>query len=239
MSDETVIELSGVDVSPAEAADTVLVRGVDWRIGRGEFWAVAGAPESGTGTLLATAAGLNRPGGGTLRIFGRDLAAAMEAEQVDWRRRIGFVFENGGRLLTQLTVAQNIALPLAYHTALDEAAIGGRVAEWLARAELGELASAMPSRLSQRLQQRAGLARALAVPTDVLFVDNPPVGLSGQDAAWWREQLGALHAQGLTVVVGGNDCTAWRETATRFAVVENERFRVLGDRDAGRAGKEN
>lgn len=226
MNGETLIELAGVDVVHAGADDAVLARGVDWRIERGAFWVVSGAPGCGLSTLLATAAGLTRPGGGTLRIFGRELAVATEPEQVEWRRRIGFVFENGGRLFSHLTVAQNIALPLAYHGTGDDAALAGPVGEWLARAELAGFAQAMPSRLSSRLQQRAALARALVVPTDALFVDSPPVGASEQDAAWWREELGALHRQGLTVVVGSNEREVWTGLPARMGWLRKERFEV-------------
>ena len=238
MSNEIVIELAGVDVAHPGADEARLVHGVDWRIARGAFWVVGGPPGSGRSTLLTTAAGLTRPGGGTLRFFGRDMASATEAEQIDWRRRIGYVFENGGRLFSHLTVAQNIALPLAYHATGDDAELGAPVADWLARAELTAQAHAMPSQVSPRLQQRASLARALIVPTDVVFVDSPPVSQGAREARWWQDQLRALQARGVTVVVGSNEFAAWLDLAATFALIEDEQFRVLGDAAAVRANRD-
>ena len=234
MESEWIIELDDVDVSHMDAGEQVLVERVRWRIARGECWVVGALPGAGKTSLLATAAGLNRPAGGTLRMFGRVLAEATEAEQVEWRQWIGFVFENGGRLLAHLTVAENVALPLRYHRAMDEAEVNTLVAEWLARAGLSEYADAMPSRLSPRHQQRLALARALVMPKAALFVDNPPEGRS-RDTAWWRDQLNTLAAQGTTVVVGTNDFASWLDSAALFAVVQDGKFSVIGNSNNVRA----
>jgi len=236
MNGEALIELDGVDVL-SEGGTSPLLRGVNWRIVRGECWAVGGAPGAGKSSLLATAASLNHPGSGTMRMFARDPAEATEEEQVDWRRRIGYVFENGGRLLNHLTVAQNVALPLRYHLDIDEAQVGERVEELLARAELQTQAPAMPSRLNVRMQQRASLARALAVSTEVLFLDNPLSGLSSRDARWWIEYLHELRRDrntggaALTVVATCDDFRPWIDLATHFALIDGEQFRELGGRE--------
>jgi phospholipid/cholesterol/gamma-HCH transport system ATP-binding protein len=236
MNGEVLIELNGVEVL-WEGGGSPLLRDVNWRIARGEYWAVGGAPDSGKTSLLATAASLNRPGAGTLRMFGRDLAEATEEEQVEWRRRIGFVFENGGRLLSHLSVAENVALPMRYHLDLDETQVSERVDQLLTRAELRTYSRAMPSGLNLRLQQRASLARALAVPTDALFLDNPLSGLGPRDARWLTEYLRTLHREradggaALTIVATCDGFRDWLDLATQFAVVDGERFRVLGGRE--------
>ena len=239
MENDLFIELRDAEVVHPDAGQ-VLVRGVDWRLRRGELWVVGGAPGSGVTSLLLTAAGLNRPSAGTLRIFGRELAGATEAEQVEWRRRIGFVFERGGRLLSHLTVAQNIALPLAYHTSLDAAEIRMKVEEWVARAGLGECAELMPSQLAPRLQARASWARAMIVRSDVLFLDDPPVRLGPVEARWWREQAGELCRQGVTVVVGSSYFRAWLAATVpgNFALLHDGRFVVIGDANEVRAHRE-
>jgi phospholipid/cholesterol/gamma-HCH transport system ATP-binding protein len=235
MSGETLIELNGVDVL-WEGGVSALLRDVQWRVARGECWAVGGAPGTGKTSLLATAASLNRPGAGTLRLFGRDLADATEDEQVDWRRRIGFVFENGGRLFSHLTVTQNVALPLRYHLDIAETEVSERVEKLLDRSELRTHAPAMPSSLSLRLQQRASLARALAVPTEVLFLDNPLSGLGPRDERWWIEYLRELQRERpdgatLTIVATCDDFRAWIDLATHFAVIDAGRLRLLGGRE--------
>jgi ABC-type sulfate/molybdate transport systems ATPase subunit len=200
---------------------------VDWRLRQGEFWVVGGPPGSGKSSLLATAAGLNRPAAGTLRMFGQDLATATEADQVAWRRRIGFVYEPGGRLLLSLTVAENVALPPRYHTETGEADVRAQVGAWLDRTGLAGFADAPPSRLQPRQQHRLALARAVIVMPAVLFVDSPLTNLDPAEAAWWRAQLGALHAAGLTVVVGSNDPATWRAPGARCAAIANESFQEV------------
>lgn len=227
MEGDWLIELEGVDVTHPDVTDAVLAQGVEWRIRRGEFWVVGGPPGGGTSSLLATAAGLNRPGGGTVRMFGKNLMEATEQERIEWRQWIGFVFEDGGRLLTHLTVAENVALPVRYHRAVDETEIAALVDSWLTRTELSEYAEAMPSRLSPRLQQRLALARAMITPKAILFVDKPPVGHS-RDARWWREQLSGLAAQDMSVVVSSNDFAMWRDVAKQFALLQDGRFSVIG-----------
>lgn len=244
MNTDVLIELNGVDVLHESGADALLC-GVDWRIAAGDFWVVGGGPASGKTSLLATAAGLNRPGSGTLRILGRDLAEATEEEQVEWRRHIGFVFENGGRLLHHLTLAENLALPLHYHLELDQPEVEKKVEEMLERAELKPHAHTTPSRLSVRARQRVGLMRALAVPTQALFLDNPLSGLSAREERWWLEALRELQAhyatpdgKPLAIVATSDDFRAWREIASRFALIQDQRLRVLGGREQLIANKD-
>lgn len=237
MNDPSLIELIHLDVVHEDAPSQVLVRGVNWRIERGDFWIVGGDPSSGKTSLLATAAGLNRPAAGTLRIFGRDLADATEPEQVEWRRHIGFVFEGGGRLFSHLTVAANIALPLQYHLGHDDDSVMARVEELLDWAQAKVYARFMPSRLNQAVQQRVALARALAVPTRVLYLDNPLGGLSLRERRWWLDALRGLQTkqksagEPLTIVATGNDFRGWLGLADRFAVIRDRSLHVVGGRE--------
>lgn len=244
MSKEALIELSDADVVQ-ENGFAVLLRAVNWRVAAGNFWVVSGGPSSGKTSLLATAAGLNRLGGGTLRIFGRDVAEATEEEQVEWRRRIGFVFENGGRLLHHLTVAGNLALPLEYHLELEEQVVRKKVEEMLERAGLSAYAHATPSRLSLRAQQRVSLMRALAVPTQVLFLDDVLSGLSAHEERWWLDALRELHThyatpdgQPLTIVASSHDFRHWLDVASHFALIQSDQLRVLGGREELAASNE-
>jgi len=236
--DNIAIELAGVSVTHYEdASDTVVVSDVTWRIGAGEFWVVGGRPSSGKSSLLLTAAGLNRPAGGTLRIFGEDFSASKEKERLVWRQRIGFVFEQSGRLFSHLTVARNIALPLQYRHAIDEDKIVARVEEVLTQTDLQDYASHMPSRLGLGLQQRVALARALASPVEVLFLDNPLTTLSLRESRWWLDFLKQLHenrlADGkpLSIVASADDFRGWIGVANQFAVVDGGQFRVIGRRE--------
>jgi phospholipid/cholesterol/gamma-HCH transport system ATP-binding protein len=223
MTGDALIELAGVDVLD-ETTGTPMVRDVNWRVARGEFWAVGGGPGSGKSALLATAAGLNRPGGGALRLFGESLAEANEETQVSWRRRTGFVFAHGGRLFNHLTVQENVALPLLYHEDGSATEWPARVEAALARAELTAFAQTMPSRLGLRLRQRAALLRALIVPAEILFLDEPLTGLGGHEAKWWTDFLREQQRAGVTVVATCMDFEPWRGLADRFAVIKDKQL---------------
>jgi phospholipid/cholesterol/gamma-HCH transport system ATP-binding protein len=238
LSENCAIELAGVVVTHHEGApEEVLIRDVNWRIGSGDFWVVGGRRSCGKSSLLLAAAGMNRPADGTLRMFGQDLSGATEKDQLEWRRRIGFVFELSGRLFSHLTVAQNIALPLQYHHALNEAEVIARVNEMLALTELQPFAQHMPSRLSLEAQQRVGLARALAAPVEVLFLDSPLTTLAWREMRWWLDFLRRLretrrvNGKPLTVVASADDFRGWLDVATHFAIVEGGRFRALGGQE--------
>jgi phospholipid/cholesterol/gamma-HCH transport system ATP-binding protein len=238
MSAPPPVELVGVDVAPPTAPANILLEAVDWTVGEGEIHAVAGEQGSGRTALLATAAGLDRAVAGTVRLFGHDVASAAESEQAEWRRRIGFVFEHGGRLLSHLTVAENVALPLQYHAGVDSAEARGRAAVLLDAHGLGGLGDATPSRLSVRLQQRVSLVRAIAVPKDILFLDNPLSGTTARSGEWWFEALqrlrGERQAAGtpLTVVATCDDFGPWLAFASHFALIDGRRLRLIGDREA-------
>jgi phospholipid/cholesterol/gamma-HCH transport system ATP-binding protein len=237
VANEALIELGGVQVSYMDAPEVVLIRDVNWRIERGDFWVVSGRPLSGKSALLMSAAGLNRPVSGTLRILGQDVATAHEKDRVMWRRRIGYVFGNSGRLFSLLNVAQNIALPMQYHSGLEEAEIVSRVDELLTLTGLQDFAGQMPSHLGLNIQQRVGLARALRSSIEVLFLDNPLSTLSLRECRWWLDFLRKLQeshqAKGkpLTIVASADDFRGWSDVASHFAVVEGGRFQVVGGRD--------
>jgi ABC-type transporter Mla maintaining outer membrane lipid asymmetry ATPase subunit MlaF len=236
-TDAAAIELVGVEVSYMDAPEVVLIEDVNWRIGRGDFWVVSGRPLSGKSALLMTAGGLNRPMRGTLRILGQDVAEAHEKDRVNWRQRIGYVFEHSGRLFSLLNVAQNIALPMQYHPGMEEADIAARVDELLTLTGLQDYAGQMPSHLSLSIQQRVGLARALALSFEVLFLDNPLSTLSPRECRWWLDFLRQLQenhrAKGkpLTLVASADGFRGWTDVASHFAVVEGGRFQVVGGRD--------
>ena len=234
-----VIELVGVQISQVDAPEVMMMGDVSWRIGGGDFWVVSGRQASGKSSLLLTAAGMNRPMRGTLRILGKDVAEAHEKDRVDWRRRIGYVFGYSGRLFSHLTVAENIALPLQYHGGKHEDEIAARVDELLTLTELRDYAGRMPSHLTLGVQQRVGLARALGSMSgvEVLFLDNPLSTLSPRECRWWLDFLQQLHenrrtkGKPLTVVArrmifeaGPTSRTSlrlWRTGASRSLAVAN------------------
>ena len=230
---EVLVTLSAVEATSEEGAGLAVVHDVTWTIAAGEWWAVCGEAASGKSALLAAAAGLTSPTRGHVRLLGIDPVAATEGERTESRRRVGFVFEGGGRLFGQLSVSENVALAAAYHENLDADAARARALALLALAGLESLADASPPRLPLSVQRRVALLRALAAPVRLLFLDDPLRGLSPRDVRWWLDFLRSLRARRaaagdpLTLVTSGSDLEVFRGAADRSAWVEEGRFEAL------------
>ena len=104
------IEMRGVSVAAMRDATFTVVEDVNWLVAAGEFWVIAGQEHSGKSDLLMLAAGLMPPANGSYQLFGTDTKNLGDAELAE-RLRVGFVFQ-GGNLFNQLTIAENVALPL-------------------------------------------------------------------------------------------------------------------------------
>lgn len=229
------LEMRDVTVTSLTDPAKVVLEGVNWTVAAGEFWAVAGLLRSGKSDLMAVAAGIMRPSRGTYRLFGKELIAGFEHERLELRLRIGLVFD-GGQLLHQLTLAENVALPLRYHLGAGSD-IDQRIGDLIQFTGLEPWADSHPADLTRNWQQRFGLARALALKPEVLLLDNPLTGLDPHDAAWWLETVEVLAAghpimdhRPITLVVTGDDLRPWNRRARQFAVLKNHQFLALGSR---------
>jgi putative ABC transport system ATP-binding protein len=181
------------------------LRDVDLRIERGELVAVRGRSGSGKTTLLSLLGGLDRPTAGGVTIDGRSLGDMSAEALVELRRRkVGFIFQAFG-LLSILSAAENVEVPLrlvrAAPTARDE-----RVAVLLELVGLGDRGRHRPHELSGGEQQRVAIARALANRPDVLLADEP----TGQlDSATGRSIMGLLRSvvrsEGVTAIIATHD----------------------------------
>jgi ABC-type transporter Mla maintaining outer membrane lipid asymmetry ATPase subunit MlaF len=238
------LEMTGVSVGSRRDPEHVVLEGVNWRVAAGEFWAIGGLHTTGKTDFMFLTAGLLRPVAGTYQAFGQDLFQGAEEERLLTQQRLGLVFD-GGQLLHHLTVAENVALPLCYHQDATLEDVEVRVAALLRFTGLEEWAARTPVGVPRNLQQRAGLARAIALDPDVLLVDSPLVGVDPREAAWWVDTLGGLAVghpllgeQRITVVVSGDDLRPWRGRADRFAVLRGRRFVPLGTEEVHAPGGE-
>ena len=240
-----VIELVNVSVAAGGRPDSASLEGIHWRISAGDYWVVGGLPGSGKSDLLATLAGLYRPLRGTLKLFGSDVGELSEDEFIAARLRIGLVFEGGGRLFNQLSVADNVALPLRYHRGQEGAETGERVKAILSATGLAPWAESMAGRINLARRQRVGLARALAMNPEVLLLDNPLGGPGLQEARWWRDFLAQLasghellHGRPATVVIACHDLRPWADQGRQFALLKQKRWLAVGGRAALTSGDE-
>ncbi len=227
------LEMTGVGVA-STTPDQALLEDVNWTVTEGDYWIVGGLQGAGKSALLFTAAGLVPPLRGFFRVFGREIAPGYEAELLAARLMVALVFD-GGRLLDHLSLGENVALPLEYHQGTSAGECASRAASLLEFVGLADYTNRMPGTVNRNLQQRAGLARALALKPRVLLLDNPLTGLDPRDAWWWLDhidQLAAGHPMNdgrpLTIVATGDDLRPWRTRARQFAVLDNRRFICLG-----------
>ena len=148
------------------------VADVDLRVERGELVAVRGRSGSGKTTLLSLIGGLDRPTAGDLAIDGTSLVSMSQAGLVEMRRRrVGFIFQAFG-LLSILSAAENVEVPLRL-VAADSRERDARVADLLDVVGLADRARHRPHELSGGEQQRVAIARALANRPDLLLADEP------------------------------------------------------------------
>jgi putative ABC transport system ATP-binding protein len=180
MPDEFVLAMSEVVLRlPSSAGPVEILRGASLSVAAGERVAVVGASGSGKSSLVAVAAGLERPTGGSVRLLGADLSALDEDGRAALRRgRVALVFQNF-HLLPNMTALENVAAPLEIDGRRGAAS---SARDWLGRVGLGARAGHYPHQLSGGEQQRVAIARALAVGPRLLFADEPTGNLDGETA---------------------------------------------------------
>ncbi len=160
---------------------TEVLRGVSFVLEKGETLVVMGGSGAGKTVLLRLVAGLIRPDGGRLRVFGRSIENLSEEALLPLRRRMGYVFQSAA-LFDSLSVHENVAYPLREHTSLGEAEIDERVVRNLSVVGLSrEILPLLPSELSGGMRKRVGIARALSVEPEMLLFDEPTGGLRSDE----------------------------------------------------------
>lgn len=239
------IELRKVVVGPDPMTSAPLIQDVDLCVHPGDWWVVGGAQWSGKSALIATAGAVQRPMSGSHWLFGEETETLEESRLLEHRKRIGIVFEKGGRLFNHLTVAENIALPLCYHHDCSAAEVWDRIAEIVDLMELTRLVNAKPERISPIHRQRAGLARALVLRPEILLLDNPLAGLPVRERNWLLSLLSGLHtghkvlgAKPVTLLTTTEDVQLWMTCARQFGMVHEQAFRVLGGSSEVRSNDE-
>jgi putative ABC transport system ATP-binding protein len=165
---------------PSAAGPVEILRNLSLELGRGERVALVGPSGSGKSSLIAVAAGLERPTAGRVQLFGRDIGRMDEDGRARLRRgRVSLVFQSF-HLLANMTAEENVAAPL------EIAGRPGAMAEaraWLDRVGLSARMRHYPHQLSGGEQQRVALARALAPRPSLIFADEPTGTLDSANAS--------------------------------------------------------
>jgi putative ABC transport system ATP-binding protein len=167
---------------------TLVLDDISLEIGRGEVVILTGPSGSGKTTLLTLIGGLRHVQKGSLWVLGREMAKLSSAEQVDQRKKIGFIFQNHN-LFTSLSAFENVRMATALHPE-GVATMNRKADSILDRLGLGERKFAFPTRLSGGQRQRVAIARALVNHPELVLADEPTASL---DAESGHEVLNLLH----------------------------------------------
>ncbi len=199
--DDAVADLRDITkVYEMGVASVHALAGVSISFHSGEFWAIMGASGSGKSTMLNVLGCLDRPTSGRYLLEGQNVAALDDDALSESRlRRLGFIFQSFN-LIPQLTVRENIELPL-YYLGWEVAESAQRAAELADRLGLGDRLDHRPTELSGGQQQRVAVARALANDPAVLLADEPTGNLDSTTSKQIMVLLAELNAQGKTIIM--------------------------------------
>jgi len=200
-----LLELHGICKSyQTDEVETRALRDIDLSIDRGEYVSIEGPSGCGKTTLLSIIGLLDAPTSGSYVLNGRAVDSLSAGERAAIRNReIGFIFQNFN-LIGDLTVEENVELPLTYR-GVSKAERRRRVSEVLQRVNVAHRARHYPAQLSGGQQQRVAVARALAGNPSVLLADEPTGNLDSEHGEAVMELLGELHAGGSTIVMVTHD----------------------------------
>lgn len=226
MSAEVVIRLRDIRT---QFGPHVVHEGLDLDVCRGEVLGVVGGSGTGKSVLLRCIAGLRPPQGGSIEIFGQDALNCSESQRRAIDQRMGVMFQDGA-LFSSLTVRENVEVPMRTVPGLDAGL----------RRELADLKIALsglpykagdnyPSELSGGMRKRAGLARALALDPEIVFLDEPTAGLDPIGAAAFDQLIKSLSkTMGLTVFLVTHDLDSLHACCDRIAVLADRQVKYTG-----------
>jgi phospholipid/cholesterol/gamma-HCH transport system ATP-binding protein len=222
---EFPIEIEGLRNS---FGDQVIHEDLALKVKRGEILGVVGGSGTGKSVLMRSIIGLQIPDAGEIRVFGKNTIGAEPDEESSVRSRWGVLFQ-GGALFSTLTVAENVEVPLKqFYPELAPELLHEIARYKVVMSGLPEDAAAKyPSELSGGMRKRAGLARALALDPELLFLDEPTAGLDPIGAAAFDELTRNLQATlGLTVFLITHDLDTLYAICDRVAVLADRKVLI-------------
>jgi phospholipid/cholesterol/gamma-HCH transport system ATP-binding protein len=217
-----VIQVKGL---VTRIGDRVLHDHIDLDVYQSEVLGVVGGSGSGKSVLLRSIIGLQQPSEGRIEVLGQNVADLDGDDLVRMQIRWGVLFQDGA-LFGDQTVAENVQIPLREHTDLSQQLMAEIASVKLSMVGLPpDAASKYPAELSGGMRKRAGLARALALDPELLFLDEPTAGLDPISAAQFDELVRDLQRSlRLTVFMVTHDIDTLRATTDRIAVLVDSKL---------------
>ncbi|MEG3177301.1 ABC transporter ATP-binding protein [Sphingomonas sp. RB3P16] len=213
--------------------DQIVHEDLDLSVRRGEILGVVGGSGTGKSVLMRSIIGLQNPMAGDIKVFGDSTIDREEIELTDLTKRWGVLFQ-GGALFSTLTVAENVQVPLReFYPELDAVLLDEIAAYKVVMTGLpADAGPKFPSELSGGMRKRAGLARALALDPELLFLDEPTAGLDPIGAAAFDELTASLQKTlGLTVFLITHDLDTLYAICDRVAVLADKKVIAVGTID--------
>lgn len=218
--------------------DETILRGINFVVRRGEIFFVAGRSGCGKTTLLKCLVGLQHPKRGKITYFGRDFTGDSFVERQKFVKSFGLLFQNNA-LWTDMSLSENVALPLVFHTRLPADIRSEIVALKLGQVGLAGQENRSPVELSGGMQKRAALARALALDPKILFFDEPTAGLDPITAAQVDDLiLSVRDISGATLVVVSHSLPSIFHIADRMILLDGETKSILAEGTPEKLAKE-
>jgi len=227
---EVIIRVRGLKNS---FGDQVVHEDLDLDVYRGEILGVVGGSGTGKSVLMRSIIGLQTPDAGEVTVFGEPTIGREETEAVNIRKRWGILFQ-GGALFSTLTVAENVEVPIKEFYPDIDAVLLDEIASYkvVMTGLPADAGPKYPAELSGGMKKRAGLARALALDPELLFLDEPTAGLDPIGAAAFDELTRSLQrTMGLTVFLITHDLDSLYAICDRVAVLADGKVIAVGTID--------
>lgn len=210
-----IIEVSHVKTC---LGGSLVHKDINLTVEKGEVMAIVGGSGSGKTTLLREMLCLTKPTSGSIRVFDCEVTKASPAALLKIQKRWGVLFQQNA-LFSSLTLLENVSFPLIEHTNLDPTSIKELALLKILMAGLPEDAALKyPAELSGGMQKRAGIARAIVLDPELLFLDEPTAGLDPNTAEGFDELILNLQStMGLTIVMVTHDLDSLWKVANRVA----------------------
>lgn len=227
--EDAIIEVEGLRT---QFGDVVIHDNLDLKVRPNEILGIVGGSGTGKSVLMRAIIGLKEPSAGIVRVFGEDFYALKPEARLAIERRWGVLFQ-GGALFSSMTVAQNVMAPMREHLKLPDSLAADIAAMKISMVGLPPDAGAkFPSELSGGMSKRAGLARALALDPEIVFLDEPTAGLDPIGAENFDRLIVSLkESLGLTVFMVTHDLDTLHATCDRVAVLAEKRVIAIGPLD--------